>query len=157
MFMYQNPYTSQAYIQELQGMRDRIDKQLQQATQPQQQTTPNINQTFQLAPTPSQLGMKYVGTIDDVNKELVFTDTPFFSKDLSVMWLKNVKGEIKAYELKEIVHRGEKDLMIENLQLQIDELKKGMVTNAKSVDTDIDGTVKSKESSSVSNSRTSKK
>ena len=156
--MYQNPYTSQAYIQELQGMRDRIDKQLQQVTQPQQPTTtPNINQTFQLAPTPSQFGMKYVGTIDDVNKELVFTDTPFFSKDLSVMWLKNVKGEVKAYELKEIIQRDEKDIMIENLQLQIDELKKGMIANAKSIDTDIDEPIKSKEPTSVSNSRTSKK
>lgn len=155
--MYQNPYNNQVYIQELQGMRDRIDKQLQQVTQPPQQQTPNINQTFQLAPSPSQMGMKYANTIEDVNKELVFTDTPFFSKDLSIMWLKNVKGEVKAYELKEIVQKDERDLLIESLQLQIDELKKGMVVNAKSVDTDTDGTTKSKESSSISNSRTSKK
>ena len=155
--MYQNPYSSQAYIQELQGMRDRIDRQLQQATQPQQQTTPNINQTFQLAPPASQVGMRFAGTIDDVNKELVFTDTPFFSKDLSVMWLKNVKGEVKAYELKEIVQKDEKDLMIENLQLQIDELKKGMITNAKSITDDIDEPTQDKKSTNVSSGRASKK
>lgn len=154
--MYQNPYNSQAYIQELQNMRERIDKQLQQVTQPQQ-PTPNINQTFQIAPTPSQAGMRYVGTIEDVNKELVFTDTPFFSKDLSVMWLKNVKGEVKAYELKELVQKDEKDLMIENLQLQIDELKKGMIANAKSVSDDVDEPTQDKKSSNVSSSRTSKK
>jgi hypothetical protein len=154
--MYPNPYVNQNYIQELQSMKDRIDRQLQQVTQPQQQT-PNIQQTFQLAPTQNQTSMRYANTIDDVNKELVFGDTPFFSKDLSVMWLKNVKGEVKSYELKEIVQRDEKDLMIESLQLQIDELKKGMVNNAKSVNTDDDGTVKSKESSSISNNRTSKK
>lgn len=156
MYMYPNPYVNQNYIQELQSMKDRIDRQLQQVTQPQQQT-PNIQQTFQLAPTQNQTSMRYANTIDDVNKELVFGDTPFFSKDLSVMWLKNVKGEVKSYELKEIVQRDEKDLMIESLQLQIDELKKGMVNNAKSVNTDDDGTVKSKESSSISNNRTSKK
>lgn len=156
MSMYQNPYNSQAYIQELQNMRDRIDKQLQQVTHPQQ-PPPNINQTFQIAPSASQAGMKYAGTIDDVNKELVFTDTPFFSKDLSVMWLKNVKGEIKAYELKEIVQKDEKDLMIENLQLQIDELKKGMMVNAKSSDDDADEPTTSKKSSNVSSGRTSKK
>ena len=155
--MYQNPYSSQAYIQELQGMRDRIDRQLQQATQPQQQATPNINQTFQLAPPTSQVGMRFAGTIDDVNKELVFTDTPFFSKDLSVMWLKNVKGEVKAYELKEIVQKDEKDLMIENLQLQINELKKGMVNDAKSITDDIDEPTQDKKPTNVSSGRASKK
>ena len=134
---------------------DRIDRQLQQITQPQQ--TPNINQTFQLAPTQNQLSMRYVNSMEDVNKELVFGDTPFFSKDLSVMWLKNVKGEIKSYELKEIVKRDEKDVMIESLQLQIDELKKGMTYNAKSDNDDVDEPVKSKKPTNVSGGRTSKK
>lgn len=155
MFMYPNPYNNQAYIQELQSMKDRIDKQIQQITQPQQ--TPNINQTFQIAPASSQVGIRYATTIDDVNKELVFGDTPFFSKDLTVMWLKNVKGGIKAYELKEIVQKDEKDLMIENLQLQINELKKGMITNAKSVSDDVDEPTQDKKSSNVSSGRASKK
>ena len=154
--MYPNPYNNQVYIQELQGMRDRIDRQLQQVTQPQQQT-PNIQQTFQLAPTQNQTTMRYANTIEDVNKELVFGDTPFFSKDLTVMWLKNVKGEVKSYELKEIVQKDEKDLMIESLQLQINELKKGMINNAKSDSDDVDESTSKPKPTNVSNDRTSKK
>ena len=96
-------YNNQYYIQDLQNMKDRIDKQLQQMTQPQQQTP--ITQNFQLAPPSHQFSMKFANTIEDVNKELVYTDTPFFSKDLSVLWIKNVKGEVKAYELTEIVQK----------------------------------------------------
>lgn len=155
MFMYPNPYTNQTYIQELQGMKDRIDRQLQQITQPQQ-PTPNIHQTFQLAPTQNQASIRYANTIDDVNKELVFSDTPFFSKDLSVMWLKNVKGEVKAYELKEIVQKDEKDLMIESLQLQINELKKGMVNDAKSDSDDVDEPTTKQKSTNVSGNKSGK-
>ena len=39
---------------------------------------------------------------------------------------KNTKGDIKTYELKEIVQKDEKDIQIEYLQAQIEELKKGM-------------------------------
>lgn len=153
--MYQNPYLNQNYIQELQNMRDKIDKQLQQVTQPRQQT-PNINQTFQLAPSPSQTSIRYVNNIDDVNRELVFFDTAFFSKDMSVLWIKNSKGEVKVYQLEEIIQKDDKDLVIESLQMQINELKKGMITNAKSVDDDIDEPTQSKKSTNVSSSRTSK-
>ena len=152
--MYPNPYANQNYIQELQNMKDRIDRQLQQVTQPQQQA-PNIHQTFQLAPTQNQITMRFAN--NDVNKELVFGDTPFFSKDLSIMWLKNVKGEVKSYELKEIIQKDEKDLMIESLQLQIDELKKGMIKDAKSNSDDVDESIKSEKSTNVSSGRTSKK
>ena len=155
MFMYPNPYINQNYIQELQSMKDRIDKQLQQATQPQQ-PTPNIHQTFQLAPAQNQLSMRYANTINDVNKELVFGDTPFFSKDLSVMWLKNVKGEVKAYELKEIVQKDEKDLMIESLQLQINELKKGMISDAKSDSDNVDEPTSKQKPTNVSGNKSGK-
>jgi hypothetical protein len=153
IIVYSNPYNNQAYIQELQNMKDRIDRQLQQVTQPQ---TPNIHQTFQITPTQSQATMRYANTIDDVNKELVFSDTPFFTKDLSVMWLKNVKGEVKAYELKEIIQKDEKDLMIENLQLQINELKKGMIDDAKSPSDDVDEPTTKSKSSDVSTNKSSK-
>ena len=153
--MYPNPYINQNYIQELQSMKDRIDKQLQQATQPQQ-PTPNIHQTFQLAPAQNQLSMRYANTINDVNKELVFGDTPFFSKDLSVMWLKNVKGEVKAYELKEIVQKDEKDLMIESLQLQINELKKGMISDAKSDSDNVDEPTSKQKPTNVSGNKSGK-
>lgn len=142
-------------INRLEQMRNQI---VQQPSQQQQQQQPSINQTFQLAPT-SQNTMRYVNTMEDVAKEMVFGDTPFFSKDMSVMWLKNAKNEIKTYELNEIVPKDEKDLMIENLKMQVDEMNKvikEMKDNAKPITTNDDESVKSEESPSVPVSRTSK-
>ena len=139
-------------INRLEQMRNQITQQ----PSPQQQ--PSINQTFQLAPT-TQGTMRYVNTMDDVAKEMVFGDTPFFSKDLSVLWIKNNKNEIKTYELNEIVPRDEKDLMIENLKMQLDEMNKTikeMKDNAKSIVTNVDATITSEKSPSVPVSRTSK-
>lgn len=148
-------YNNQYYVQDLQNMRDRIDKQLQQITQPQQQTP--ITQNFQLAPPTNQSSMRFANSIDDVNKELVYTDTPFFSKDMSVLWVKNVKGEIKAYSLQEVIQKDDKDLMIESLQMQINELKRGLSENAKPIINNDDEPVENKKPTTVSNSRTSTK
>lgn len=141
-------------INRLEQMRNQI---VQQPSQ-QQQQQPSINQTFQLAPT-TQSTLRYVNTMEDVAKEMVFGDTPFFSKDMSVMWLKNAKNEIKTYELNEIVPKDEKDLMIENLKMQVDEMNKvikEMKDNAKPITANDDEPVKSEESPSVPVSRTSK-
>ena len=119
--MYNNPYANI-------NLNERIDNEIEKLKQMKanmQQPTP-ITQNFQLAPTHS--GIKYANTIDDVKKEVVYFDTPFFSKDLSVLWVKNSKGEIKAYELKEIVQKDEKDIQIEYLMGEIDKLK-GMIEN----------------------------
>ena len=88
--MYNNPYMN-TYNPQM--TKDRIDNQIAQLQQmkeqlPQNNMQPAINQTFQLAPNNSN-GMRYVETIDDVNKEMVFVDTPFFSKDMSVLWKSN--------------------------------------------------------------------
>jgi len=139
-------------INRLEQMRNQITQQ----PSPQQQ--PSINQTFQLAPT-TQGTMRYVNTMDDVAKEIVFGDTPFFSKDMSVLWIKNNKNEIKTYELNEIVPKDEKDLMIENLKMQLDEMNKTikeMKDNAKPIVTNVDEPNESEEPASVPVSRTSK-
>ena len=47
---------------------------------------------------------------------------------MSVMWFKKANGEIKPYELNEIIPKDNKDLQIEYLQTQIEELK-GMIKN----------------------------
>lgn len=124
--MYNNPYINQ-YAMNQQNITDRIDSQIAQLNQMREQIRTNqqpaINQTFQLAPTNNHT-MRYAETIDEVIKEPVYTDTPFFSKDMSVVWIKNNKGEVKSYELNEIIHKDEKDLQIEFLQAQINELKK---------------------------------
>ncbi len=106
-------------IARLNQMKSQINQQQQNV----QQHPPAINQTFQLAPN-SQSGMKYVNTLDDVSKEMVFVDTPFFSKDLSVLWIKNTKGDIKAYELNEIIQKDDKDLQIEYLNARLEELER---------------------------------
>ena len=156
---YQTP-TRQDNLNMIDEQISRLNQMKSQLTQqqPTQQHQPSINQTFQLAPT-SQNTMRYVNTMEDVAKEMVFGDTPFFSKDMSVMWLKNAKNEIKTYELNEIVPKDEKDLMIENLKIQLDEMNKvikEMKDNAKPITANDDEPVKSEESPSVPVSRTSK-
>ncbi len=158
--MFGSPYYTSAYNP--QQTKERIDNQIAQLQQmkdqlpqvPVPQPT-NLTQNFQISPT-NQGAMKYVNSIDDVHKELVFGDTPFFSKDLSVLWIKNAKGEIKAYTLAEIVQKDEKDLQIEFLQAQIEELKKGMINDESSNEYDYES-VESKESSSTKAIRGNKK
>lgn len=121
--MYGNPYNSQMYMQDLQGLRDRIDRQMQMANQNQPQTTP-ITQNFQLAPNQNNQGIKYVNSIEDVKKELVFADTLFVNKEYTLLWVKNASGEVKTYELREMIVKDEKDFKIEELEAKIDKLIK---------------------------------
>ncbi len=155
--MFGNIYNPQASIERINNQIAELEKlksQIpQQPMQPQMPT--NLTQNFQLAPS-NQGSMKYASTIDEVSKEICYVDTPFFSKDLSVLWIKNAKGDIRAFTLTEIIKKDEKDLIIENLQMQINELKKGMVNNAKSNDDDVNEPVESKKSSVFSNDKPSK-
>lgn len=140
--MYNNPYNMINNY----SLNDRIDNEIERLKQMKtqvQQPTP-ITQNFQLAPTHN--GMKYANTIDDVKKEIVYFDTPYFSKDMSVLWVKNNKGDIKAYELTEIVEKDDKDIQIEYLTEEINKLK-GMIkydANVTNVDAEQDTTNTSK-------------
>lgn len=129
--MYNNPYMMNFNPNIGQSnLNERIDNEiakLQQMKNNMNQQPPAINQTFQLAPNNGHI-MRYANTIDDVNKENVYYDTPFFSKDMSILWIKNAKGDIKTYELNEIIPKDEKDLQIEYLMSQVDELK-GKIEN----------------------------
>ena len=157
--MYNNPYMSNTYNQ--QASIDRINAQMneleklkQQIQQPVQQPT-NLTQNFQLAPNNKDV-IRYASSIDEVNRDMVIGDTPFFSKDMSVVWVKNTKGEIKTYELTEIIPKDDKDIQIELLQAQINEMK-GMIKDAKSNDEHVDESVKNEKSTNVSVPRTSTK
>lgn len=150
--MYNNPYFS--YNSQLN--LEKIDKQisdLERLKSQMQQPAP-ITQNFQLAPSKE---MRYANSVDEVIKEPVYGDTPFFSKDMGILWVKNASNNVKVYELKEIVNKDEKDVKIEFLQAQIEELKKGMIENAKSDDDYVDEPIESKKSTNGSNGRTSKK
>ena len=148
--MYNNPYLNNI------NLNDRIENEIERLKQMKtnvQQPVP-ITQNFQLAPSS---GIRYANTLDEVKKEMVYADTPFFSKDFSIMWLKTAKGETIPYELKRIIEKDEKDLKIEFLQAQIDELKKGINRNEQSNNEYDDATTKNEGSSNVSICRTSSK
>lgn len=153
--MYNNPYYNP------QSSIDRINNQIAELERlktqiPQQAMQPtNLTQNFQLAPT-NKDAIRYANSIDEVQKDMIINDTPYFSNDMSVVWIKNTKGDIKTYELNEIIAKDDKDLMIENLQLQISELRKE-IKNAKSNDDVIDEPIKDEKSTNVSNVRKSTK
>lgn len=114
-----NPYMQQPNIDRINAQINELEKIKAQIQQPQ----PSINQTFQIAP--NREIMRYANTIDEVQRDMVIGDTPFFSKDMSVVWIKNLKGDIRTFELKEIIPKDSKDIEIEYLKLQIEELKRG--------------------------------
>lgn len=139
--MYNNPYMLNAYNHQMNV--DRIDEQInqlqslkKQMQQPVQQQTPtNLTQNFQLAPANRDV-IRYATSIDDVQRDMVVGDTPYFSRDMSVVWIKNAKGDIKTYELTEIIPKDNKDLQIEYLQAQIEDLRKGMTKNGTNANVD---------------------
>ena len=117
--MFYNPQISidriNSQISELEKLKSQI---------PMQQP---ITQNFQIAPNSSSI--RYANNLEEVQKEFILNDTPFFSKDMSVLWVKSPSGDVKTYELNEIVEKDEKDLRIELLMSQIEELKKEVNNN----------------------------
>ena len=155
---------NQPNIDRINAQMQELEKIKQQLQQPQP-----ITQNFQLAP--SRDFIRYANSIEDVQRETVMGDTAFFSKDFSIVWIKNTKGDIKSYELTEILPKDSKDMQIELLQQQIDELK-GMINNewvntnvnAEQITTNTTGNdetvgtaTKSTKSTSISRVSTSKK
>ena len=136
--MYNNPYMQNGY--NMQANLDRINAQINelekmraQIQQPQPQPT-NLTQNFQLAPTSRDV-IRYATSIEEVQKDMVIGETPYFSKDMSVVWVKNLKGEIKTYELNEIVLKDDKDIKIDFLMAQIEDLKKEINNNGSKTNT----------------------
>lgn len=126
---YLNAYNPQMSIDRINSQMAELEQMKQRLQQPAQQPTPtNLTQNFQLAPTSRDV-IRYANSMDDVQKEMIIGETPFFSKDMSIVWVKNPKGEIKTYELNEILPLDEKDFQIKYLQEQIEELKKEIKKN----------------------------
>ena len=172
--MYNNPYVSaynpQSSLDRINSQMAELQRMKEQLQQPVQPTPTNLTQNFQISPTNRDV-IRYAGSIDEVQRDMVIGDTPYFSKDMSVVWIKNTKGDIKTYELDEIIPMDDKDLQIQYLQSKIEELK-GKIDDEQSVTNDDgefnetsatknDGTVrtatKTSKSSSVSRVSTSKK
>ena len=157
--MYNNPYIPNAYNP--QASLDRINSQIaelekmkSQIPQPPMPMQQPITQNFQIAPNNNNI-IRYASSIDEVQKDMVIGDTPYFSKDMSVVWIKNTKGEIKSYELTEIVQKDEKDMQIEFLQARLNELERKIVDEPSNEY--VDESIENEESSSVQSTRRNKK
>lgn len=139
-----NSYAQNNYLNELQQMRDKIDKQIQQSQQAQQQQpiqpqVPQINQSFQLAPQQnnnSELESRYAENIDEVKNTFVMKTAIFVNKDFSTMYVKDVSGNIRTFKTEEIFEIDEKDIQIQNLQRELEEMKSLMAQSMQSVKTD---------------------
>lgn len=103
------------YEQSLKSIIDQANGQLNQL-----HTSP-ITQNFQLSPISN---FKIIASREDVDKEMVLNDTYFLGKDLKDFWIKNSRGDVRSFELSEIIPKDEKDLLIEKLQKQIEEMRR---------------------------------
>lgn len=125
---------NQFYMQDLQNMKDRIDRQMQQLQQQNQMQQPvqqPITQNFQLAPNPTnnELESRYANSIDEVKNVFVMKTGVFVNKDFSKMWIKDVTGNIRTFKTEELIDLDDKDREILDLQRQVNELK-GMISDA---------------------------
>ena len=145
-------------MQDLQNMREKIDRQMQQMQQQnqmQQQPIPQINQNFQLAPNPSnnELESKYVNNIDEVKGIFVMKTGVFLNKELNTLWIKNTNGDIRTFELSEIIQTDPKDEEINNLRQELQRMKE-MIANESDVNnTDNDESNESKNATKLSNNK----
>jgi len=130
--MYNNPYLSsyspQPSIDRINAQINELQKMKENMQQPVQPAPTNLTQNFQLAPTNRDV-IKYAASLEEVQRDMVIGDTPYFSKDMSVVWIKNTKGEIKTFELNEIIPKDDKDIKIEMLMAEIEKLKKDVINN----------------------------
>lgn len=118
-------------MQDLQNMREKIDRQMQQMQQlnqnqmQQQPQIPQVNQTFQLAPNPTnnELESKYANNIDEVRNTFVMKTGVFVNKDFTSMWVKTTDGNIKTYELNEVIQQDPKDVEINNLKKELQKMR----------------------------------
>ena len=137
---YQNNQYYMQNMQDLQNMREKIDRQMQQMqqlnqNQMQQQPTPtNLTQNFQLAPNPNnnELESKYVNNIDEIKGIFVMKTGVFLNKELNTLWIKNTNGDIRTFELNEIIPQDPKDIEINNLKKELQRMKE-MIANESNV------------------------
>ena len=106
--------------------------------------------------------MKHVNSIEDAEKELTVVETAFVTNNYTQLFIKNAKGEIRTFDMFEVIPKDEKDEIIEQLRNENKKLK-GMIdseptnaTNDEECDTTVNKSTKTKATSNVSVSRTSK-
>ena len=127
---YPNNQIYMQNMQDLQNMREKIDRQMQQMqqlnqNQMQQQQPVPITQNFQLAPNPTnnELESKYANNIDEVRNTFVMKTGVFLNKELNTLWIKNTNGDIRTFELSEIIQTDPKDIEINNLRQELQRMR----------------------------------
>ncbi len=127
---YPNNQIYMQNMQDLQNMREKIDRQMQQMqqlnqNQMQQQQPVPITQNFQLAPNSNnnELESKYVNNIDEVKGIFVMKTGVFLNKELNTLWIKNTNGDIRTFELNEIIPQDPKDIEINNLKSELQKMR----------------------------------
>jgi len=146
-------------MQDLQNMREKIDRQMQQMqqlnqNQMQQQPTPtNLTQNFQLAPNSNnnELESKYVNNIDEVKGIFVMKTGVFLNKELNTLWIKNTNGDIRTFELSEIIQQDPKDVEINNLKQELQRMKEMISNESNGNNSDINEPNESKSTTKLSN------
>lgn len=140
-------------IEDLQNLKSQMQNPMQMSNS----ATPAINQTFQLANTNNMNDFdgKYANNVDEVKNTLALRNMLFVNKEMNVLWLKDVTGNIKSYTLTEIVELDEKDKKIIELEKQIESMK-GMILNAKSDNVNVDEPIAKSKSTNVPNDKSSK-
>ncbi|MBQ2349704.1 MAG: hypothetical protein II393_00275 [Cytophagales bacterium] len=155
---YQNNQYYMQNMQDLQNMREKIDRQMQQIQQQnqmQQQPVPNVTQNFQLAPNPSnnELESKYVNNIDEVKGIFVMKTGVFLNKELNTLWIKNTNGDIRTFELNEIIQTDPKDEEINNLKKELERMREMINYESNVNNSDNDESNESKNATKLSNNK----
>ena len=158
---YQNNQYYMQNMQDLQNMKERIDKQMQQMQQlnqnqvQNQQPIPQINQSFQLAPNPTnnELESKYVNNIDEVKGIFVMKTGVFLNKELNTLWIKNTNGDIRTFELNELVEIDPKDREIAMLKQELEKMKEMISNESNGNSTVINESNESKTTTKLSNNK----
>lgn len=154
---YPNNQLYMQNMQDLQNMREKIDRQMQQMQQlnqnqmQQQPQIPQVNQTFQLAPNPTnnELESKYANNIDEVKGIFVMKTGVFLNKELNTLWIKNTNGDIRTFELSEIIDIDPKDKEIAILKQELEKMKEMISNESNGNNTDNDGADESKKSARI--------
>ena len=154
---YPNNQLYMQNMQDLQNMREKIDRQMQQIQQlnqnqmQQQPQIPQVNQTFQLAPNPTnnELESKYANNIDEVRNTFVMKTGVFLNKELNTLWIKNTNGDIRTFELSEIIDIDPKDKEIAILKQELEKMKEMISNESNGNNTDNDGADESKKSARI--------
>ena len=154
---YPNNQIYMQNMQDLQNMREKIDNQMRQMQQlnqnqmQQQPQIPQVNQTFQLAPNPTnnELESKYANNIDEVKGIFVMKTGVFLNKELNTLWIKNTNGDIRTFELSEIIDIDPKDKEIAILKQELEKMKEMISNESNGNNTDNDGADESKKSARI--------